>query len=59
MISHLVLYLHFINLFAAVQNTASEALSHPYQDPALNDAALQEMLEKIDSSKLGKYKHYL
>ena len=38
---------------------ASEALSHPYQDPALTDAARQEMLEKIDSSKLGKYKHYL
>ena len=37
-----------------MQNTASEASSHLYQDPALNDAALQEMLEMIDSSKLGK-----
>ena len=34
---------------------ASEALSQPCQDPALNDAALQEMLEKIDSSELRKY----
>ena len=37
---------------------ASEALSHPYQVPALNCAALQKMLENIDSSKLRKYKHY-
>ena len=33
----------------------SEALSQPCQDPALSDAALQEMLEKIDSSELNKY----
>ena len=42
-----------------MQNMASETLSQPYQDPTLNDAALQEMLERIDSSNLGKYKHYL
>ena len=34
---------------------ASEALSQPCQDPALDDAALQEMLENIDSSELRKY----
>ena len=34
---------------------ASEALSQTCQDPALNDAALQELLEKIDSSELRKY----
>ena len=34
---------------------ASEALSQPSQDRAINDAALQEMLEKIDSSELRKY----
>ena len=38
-----------------MQNMASEALSQPCQDPALNDAALQEMLEKIDISELRKY----
>ena len=47
-------HLPYINRFAAVQNMASEALSQPCQDPALNDAALQEMLEKIDSSELSK-----
>ena len=45
----------YIKCFAAVQNMASEALSQPCQDPALNDAAFQEMLENIDSRELSKY----
>ena len=47
----ITLYIFFI----AVQNIASEASSQPCQDPALNDDALQEMLEKIDSLELSKY----
>ena len=40
-----------------MQNIAREASSQPCQDLALHDAALQEMLETIDSSDLSKCKH--
>ena len=38
-----------------METIASGASSQPCEEPALNDAALQEKLEKIDSSKLSKY----
>ena len=38
-----------------METIASEASLRLCQDPSLNDAALQEMLEKIDTSELSKY----